>query len=82
MRKAEFIEWLLDVRQLQENTAQSYARRAGAIERKLGSDLDTDWARSRLQNAREQVENDPALGINTKADYKTALNAYERFCAT
>ena len=82
MRKAEFIEWMLDVRQLQENTVQSYAGRAGAIEGKLGSDLDTDFAKSRLQNAREQVEDDPELGIKTRADYKTALNAYEEFCAT
>ena len=81
MREREFTDWLKAKRGLQDNTAASYAGRAAAIESKLGGDLDTHWARSALKAAFDQVETDADLGTKTRADYKTALNAYAEFCA-
>jgi|GEM_PF-2165630 len=81
MREQEFMDWLKTSRGLQDNTAASYAGRAAAIENKLGGDLDLHWSRSHLKTAYDHVETDSELGTKTRADYKTALNAYAEFCA-
>lgn len=81
MRQAEFSDWLVGSRRLKPITARSYAGRALAVEGRLGADLDGDWRQSRLARAFHCVDADCQLGNKTKADYRTALNAYSEFCA-
>ena len=82
MSDTDFASWLVSNRGLRQNTADSYAARAHAIEEKLGVALVSDWSGTRLKSARDHVDADGDLGSKTKADYKTALNAYADYCAS